>query len=257
MGEAILGAMLSNHLVQPKEIIVSDIDAAKLDKVKKRYKADVTLNNSIAANSSDVLIIAVKPQDIDATLIDMSGSLNKGKLLISIAAGVTTKKILSIIGKDRPVVRVMPNMPALIKEGFSAISFSKSVGKKEAEFARKIFSCLGEIVEVKEKDLNAITAVSGSGPAYFFYIVETLIDAGVSMGLTMDIARKAAIKTALGSTVLLSRSEEEPAALRKRVTSKGGTTEAAFKVFNKKGLARVMREGIKAAKKRSKELSGG
>ena len=257
MGEAILRGIISNRLVQPKDIMVSDVDSAKLDSIKKAYKANVTFNNSIVVKSSDAIIMAVKPQDMKAALLDISEFLGKEKILISIAAGFTIKKIVSIIGKKKPVVRVMPNMPALIKEGFTAISFSKDVGKKEADLAKKVFSCLGETAEVKEKDLDAITAISGSGPAYFFYIVETLIKAGKELGLTQDTARKAAIKTALGSCMLLSRSTEDPSMLRKKVTSKGGTTEAAFKVFNKEGLGRAMRDGIKAAKKRSKELSGG
>ncbi len=256
MGEAILSGIVSNRLVQPKDIIVSDVDSAKLDNIKKAYKADVTFNNSIVAKSSDVIIMAVKPQDMKAALLDISEFLNKEKLLISIAAGVTIKKIVSIIGKDKPVVRVMPNMPALIKKGFTAICFSKNVGKKEADLTKKVFSCLGDTVEVKEKNLDAITAISGSGPAYFFYIVETLIKAGKGLGLTQDTAKKAVIKTALGSLALLSESGEDPSTLRKKVTSKGGTTEAAFKVFNEEGLGRVMRDGIKAANKRSKELSG-
>ncbi|MFH1752867.1 MAG: pyrroline-5-carboxylate reductase [Candidatus Omnitrophota bacterium] len=257
MGEAILSGIISNRLVRPSDIIVSDADSAKLERVKKALKVDVTFNNSVVAKSSEAIILAVKPQDVEAVLLDVAEFLSKERPIISIAAGVTIKKIVSIIGDNKPVIRVMPNMPAIIKEGFSAISFSKDAGKREMDLAKKIFSCLGEAVEVKEKDLDAITAISGSGPAYFFYIVENLIKTGISMGLTRDTARRAAIKTAAGSCELMKRSSKEPSLLRKKVTSKGGTTEAAFRVFDKEGLGRIMSDGVKAAKKRSKELSGG
>jgi pyrroline-5-carboxylate reductase len=257
MGEAILGGIISDKVVSAKDILVSDVDSAKLDSIKNKYKVDVTFNNSIVAKSSSMIIVAVKPQDMNSVLLGISECFEGKKFLVSIAAGVTIKKITSVIGGGVPVARAMPNMPALIRQGFSAVSFSKNTGKEDAEFAKKVFSCLGDVVEVKEKDLDTITAISGSGPAYFFYIVEMLIKTGTKLGMTKDIAKRAALKTALGSVELLNRSGEEPSLLRKKVTSKGGTTEAAFKVFKKRGLERIMQNGITAAKKRSKELSGG
>ncbi len=257
MGEAILKTLISNGIASGRDIFISDVDSAKLDRIKKHYNCDATFNNSRVAELSNVIIIAVKPQDMASVLSSIAGELSKKKLVISIAAGVTIKKISSIIGKDIPIVRVMPNMPALIGRGFSALTFSKRVDKSQARFARDIFGAIGDTVEVKEGQMDAITAISGSGPAYFFYLVELLIKNGVKLGLKREMAKDAAIKTALGSIELLSKIGEDPAVLRKRVTSKGGTTEAAFKVFKRHKLDAIIEKGIRAAKMRSKKLSGG
>lgn len=257
MGEAILKGILANRISSQRSIFVSDTDSFKLNRIKHQYKIAVTLSNSLVAQSSDTVIIAVKPQDIAAALKVISGYLDRDKLLISVAAGVTIKKISSAVGHDTPVVRAMPNMPALVNKGFTALSFSRGVSSERARFTVRIFSSLGDTVVIKEKDMDAITAISGSGPAYFFYLVETLIENGIKLGLNRDIAIEASVKTAIGSTQLLKDSPEDAAALRRRVTSKGGTTEAAFKVFEKRGLGGILEKGIKAARDRARELSGG
>jgi len=256
MGEAILSGIIANNIASAKEIRVSDKDSAKLDRLKTEYGIEATFNNSNVAKESEAIIIAVKPQDIDDTLTEISGCIEAGKMLISIVAGVTTKRMKAIVGEDALVVRVMPNMPALIKSGFSAIAYSKGVNKDFADLVVKIFGSIGDVVEVDEKDLDAITAISGSGPAYFFYLVELLVKSGVKFGLEQDVAERAALKTALGSAELLISSKESAEALREKVTSKGGTTEAAFRVFKEEGLDRIIKDGIKAARDRSKELSG-
>lgn len=255
MGEAILKGIVSNKVVSHRNIFISDVDSRKLNRIKKVYNVEATFNNSMVTKASDLIIMAVKPQQMDSALSSISECLNNKKLLVSIAAGVTVKRISSIIGDDIPIVRVMPNMPALIGMGFSAISFSEGVDKSFVKFTKAIFDSIGEVLEVKEKDLDTITAISGSGPAYFFYLVERLIKSGIKLGLAPETAKKAAIKTALGSIELLNRTEEDPSILRKKITSKGGTTEAAFKVFKKRGLDRIIQNGIKAAKDRSKKLS--
>lgn len=257
MGEAILKGIISSKIAESKDIFISDIDSAKLNHVKRHYNVNATFNSSNVAKSSDIIIIAVKPQDIDSTLNDIQASLSKKKLLISIAAGITMKKIASYAVNSVPIVRVMPNMPVFINQGFSAICFSDKVEKSLQKLSITIFKSIGDCVEVKEKDMDAITAISGSGPAYFFYLVENLVKSGVAMGLNHETAREAALKTALGSVNLLNIFGEEASTLRKRVTSKGGTTEAAFEVFKKNKLGQTLHAGIKAARDRSKELSGG
>ena len=257
MGEAILNALVVKKIAQAKDILVSDLESTKLDKIKNKYGVNVTFNNSNVAKASDIVILAVKPQEVNAALLEISEFLDDSKLIISIAAGITIKKITKTVGSKVSIIRVMPNMPALINRGFSAISYSKGTKKELTEFATRIFGAIGDVVEVKEKDLDAITAISGSGPAYYFYITEMLIKAGIKLGLKRDTATRAALKTALGSAELLEKMGEDPSVLRKKVTSKGGTTEAAFKVFKKKKLESIVLAGIKAAKKRSKELSGG
>lgn len=257
MGEAILKGILTNNVVSRKNIFVSDINSAKLNRIKSAYKVFVTFNSSIVAEASDIIILAAKPQDMASIINSISEQLNKRKLVISVAAGVSTKKITSLIGNDRvAVVRVMPNMPALIGKGISAVC-ADCVSRKRRSIVYEIFSSIGDIVEIKEKDFDAVTAISGSGPAYFFYLVEALIKSGVSFGLKRKVAEELAVKTAIGSMELLGRMGEDASLLRKKVASKGGTTEAAFKLFRKKKLAKILEEGIKKARNRSKQLRRG
>jgi pyrroline-5-carboxylate reductase len=170
---------------------------------------------------------------------------------------VTIRRIGGIVGREIPVARAMPNMPALIGMGFTAIAFSDNIDPRRSAFAKRVFRSVGDVVEVDEKKLDAMTAISGSGPAYFFFMVETLIRAGIRLGLPRDVATDAVLKTALGSAEILARRKEGALQLRKKVTSKGGTTEAAFGVFRKKGMAEIIEQGVAAAFERSKELSGG
>jgi pyrroline-5-carboxylate reductase len=257
MGQAIMSGIISKGISSGKNLRISDIDSVKLERVRNIHGVNATFNNSTVAGESDIVILAVKPQDMDKTLTGIAGSLNKDKIVISVAAGVTIKKISSIIGKGIPVARTMPNMPALIKEGFTAIAYSKKIAGRKREIVRKIFSSLGDVVDVKERDLDAITALSGSGPAYFFLFMEALITSGTKLGIKKSVSKRAVLKTALGSIRLLSGSGEGPATLRKKVTSKGGTTQAALRVFKKRKLQTTIEAGLRAAKKRSMELSGG
>lgn len=252
MGEAILRAIITKNYTSRKNILVSDKDQKKVQAARLRYKASIASSNSELFKKCDVIILAIKPQDLGAVVQDIVTSLKK-KLVISICAGITTKRLERCLGKIA-VVRVMPNMPAQISQGVSAISLGKYAREKDKKVAISIFSCVGEVVEVKEQLLDAVTAISGSGPAYFFYLVENLIYAAVDLGIPHTIARRLAIKTALGSAMLLNQSKENPQALRKQVTSKGGTTEAAFKVFKRRALDRLLRRALRAAAKRSREL---
>ncbi|MFA6141762.1 MAG: pyrroline-5-carboxylate reductase [Candidatus Omnitrophota bacterium] len=257
MGEAIF-SRLSNVIEKSTSLMLSELDVARRDYLQKKYKIIVEIDNNVVVKYSDVIILAVKPKDFDKILKqEVCCGVSKNKLLISIAAGITTGYIENIVGKDIPVIRVMPNMPALIGEGMSSISAGRSASSGDMETAKEIFSSIGEVIEVEEKLVDAVTAVSGSGPAYFFYLVEALVDAGVKLGLNLETSKKLVLQTALGSMKLLEALKEEPETLRKRVTSKGGTTEAALKVFEKKILKNVINDAVRAAHKRSKELTGG
>ncbi|MDP3730836.1 MAG: pyrroline-5-carboxylate reductase [Candidatus Omnitrophota bacterium] len=254
MGEAIL-SRLSNVLEKSVSIMVSEFDFKRRNYVQSKYKVIVETDNNEVVKFADVIILAVKPKDLGSVLKnEVCCGASKDKLLISIAAGITTKYIESIVGKDVPVIRVMPNMAATIGESISSISAGSAVGSKDMELAKEIFLTVGDVVEVDEKLIDAVTAISGSGPAYFFYMVEALIEAGCAAGLKEDIAKKLVLKTALGSAKLLETLKEDPAALRSRVTSKGGTTEAAIKVFESKKFKKIIKDAVRAAKARSKEL---
>ncbi|MCX5686396.1 MAG: pyrroline-5-carboxylate reductase [Candidatus Omnitrophica bacterium] len=257
MGEAIL-SRLSNTLEKSTSIMVSELDSARRDYIRNKYKMIVEIDNNAVVKFADVIILCVKPKDFDKILKEeVCCGMSKNKLLISIAAGATTKHIEGIVGKDIPVIRVMPNMPAIIGEGISSVSAGSAVRASDIETAKEIFSAVGEVVEVEEKLVDAVTAISGSGPAYFFYLIEALIEAAQKLGFDEKTAKNLVLKTAIGSAKLLEALKEEPENLRKKVTSKGGTTEAALKVFDDKIVKSIILDAVKAAHKRSKELSGG
>jgi pyrroline-5-carboxylate reductase len=254
MGEAILNR-LSNVLEKSVSIMASEFDAKRRDYIQSKYKIIVEIDNNEVVKFADVIILAVKPKDLEAVIrSEVCCGASKDKLLISIAAGITTKYIESIVGKDVPVIRVMPNMAATIGESISSISYGSAVTPKHMELAKEIFLTIGDVVEVDENLIDVVTAISGSGPAYFFYMIEALIEAGCAAGLKDDVARKLVLKTALGSAKLLETLKEPPAILRAKVTSKGGTTEAAIKVFESKKFKNIIKDAVKAAKARSKEL---
>lgn len=252
MGRALLRGLLSKGYVDRRDIFISDKDRRKIDFARLRFKVNVSSSNSKLVRKCNVIILAVKPQDLDAVARELPVPL-KGKLLISICAGISTKKLEDCFG-DVPVIRVMPNMPALICQGISAISLGRYAALKDRRVARSIFSCIGEVVLIKEKLMDAVTAISGSGPAYYFYLTQKLLETAKEFGIPEQIAWRLVVQTASGSAALLKQSEQSPQVLRKRVSSKGGTTEAAFKVFQKKGLPKILTSAFKAAARRAKEL---
>ena len=255
MGEALLKG-LSQAVEKSTSLMVSELDAKRREYLQSKYKMIAGIDNNAVVKFADVIILAVKPKDFDTVLKnEVCCGISKNKLLISIAAGVGTKYIEKIVGRDIPVVRVMPNMAAAVGEAISSISRGGAATLKDAALAKDIFSSIGDVVELDEKYVDAVTALSGSGPAYFFYLIESLIEAGTAAGLNVDISKKLALKTALGSAKLLEVLKEDPAALRARVTSKGGTTEAALKVFESRKFKNIVKEAVCAAKARSKELS--
>jgi pyrroline-5-carboxylate reductase len=235
-----------------EKAIVSDIVKSNLAALKnKRIK--ITGDNAELARKSNIIILAVKPRDIEGVLKQI-GPYLAGKLIISIAAGVRTSTIEKIIDKIR-VIRVMPNMPAQEGKGMSAVSAGKFVSKQDISKTRGIFLKLGEVVEVKESMMDAVTAVSGSGPAYYFLFTDLLEKAGVKIGLNKGLARKLASATFVGSAGTIALSDITMREGIKKVASKGGTTEAALEIFQKNKLGDTIEKAVKAAKKRSKNLS--
>ncbi len=255
MGEALL-SRLSNLVEKSTSLMVSETDTARRDYIQTKYKMIVEIDNNELVKFADVIILAVKPKDFDSVLSqEVCCGISNKKLLISIAAGITTKYIEKIVGRDMPVIRAMPNMGALIGESITSISKGSSATSYDMDTAREIFSTIGDVVEVDEKLVDAVTAISGSGPAYFFYLVEALIESARELGISEKVAKQLVVKTALGSAKLLESLKEDPEILRKKVTSKGGTTEAALKIFEKKAVKRIIKDAAKAAHARSRELS--
>lgn len=253
MGEALLRGLLNRGLFKKSYIIASEIRTSRRDYLKRIYSITVTSSNAEATRKSDIVILAVKPQDMPAVLDELSSTL-KTKLIITIAAGITSAFIRNRTGARR-IIRVMPNTPALTGCGITAISAAKGVSPHDIEVCDNIFSCVGETVHLKERYIDAVTAVSGSGPAYFFSLMEAMIEAAVSCGLNRRVAERLTLQTAFGAVMLQHNSKICPSTLREKVTSKGGTTEAALKVFKKRRFKELIEVAIKAAVSRARELS--
>ena len=257
MGEALIDGLLQSKVSKKDNIIAFDANEKRLTFVKNKYRIKTAENNIKLVKRSDVIIIAVKPQDIEYALKDMCWEITPKKLVISIAAGIPTSLIEGKLEKGIPVVRAMPNTPALVRAGITAICKGKSASAKDIEIAKKIFSAVGSVLIIREKLMNAITATSGSGPGYFMYLIEAFIVACMEMGMTWKMALEVVSQTALGSSKMLVDKKLNPAELREKVTSKGGTTEAAFKVFQKKKLTNAIVSGTLAAEKRAQQLAKG
>ena len=253
MGEAMLAAVLDKRLAAPAAIAVSDISAPRRDFLKQQYGVNVTPDNRAVAGK-DVVVLAVKPQNVPEVLAGLKGQIKTSQLVLSIAAGVGIGTISQ--GLDHAgVVRAMPNTPAQVGLGMSGWTASAAVTSAQKEKASAILAAMGaEIYFPDEKYLDAVTAVSGSGPAYFYLFAESLIDAAVNIGVPRSDAEQLVRQTMLGAAQLLVKSGKSPADLRRAVTSKGGTTERALTVFEDGGLAGLVAAAVRAAWLRAQEL---
>jgi len=253
MAEALIaGLSTSGHRKQ--NICVSDIKDSRLHDLQQRYDIKTDTNNISAIAQADILVLAVKPQQMDELLKSIATHLTSGMTIISIAAGVNMSRLKTLLPSDAGIVRVMPNTPALVGAGMSVLfSDATEVHKQRAEY---VLAASGETAWVDdEKHMHAVTAVSGSGPAYFFLLAEVMQAAGESLGLSKELAAKLASQTALGSGKMLVESGRHAADLRTQVTSPGGTTQAALDEMYEGGLPDAVRKGVAAASKRSKELA--
>jgi len=266
MCEAIVGAMVKSGIFHPSMIMVSDIDKNRLDLFENLYAVTAVSDNFKLFSESDVVVIAVKPQQIKDVLLAVlkqnDFKLTKRKLILSIAAGYSIKRFEDIFypyidensRPDLPIVRVMPNTPALALAGMSGMCMNKFTTDDDAALAIKILETTGRVLDFKEEDFDGITALSGSGPAYVFYLIESMIKGGVEAGLDHEKASVLALETVKGAAALLEQMGEAPEALRKKVTSPGGTTEAAIKVFDDNMVKQNIIKGMLAAANRSREL---
>ena len=219
---------------------------------------NTTSDNQLAVAQADAIILAVKPQVMEAVTRPLKDTISNNKpLIISIAAGITVGNLLDWMGDDLPVIRTMPNTPALVQTGATGLFANKAVSAEQKAIADTIFSAIGLASWFdKESELDAVVAISGSGPAYFFMFMEAMEEAGVKLGLSAESARELTLQTALGAAKLAQASDVSPAELRRRVTSPGGTTEQAIKCFEEGSLRELVDSALQAASKRSKELAG-
>jgi len=249
MGEALLAGLIESKWAEPKEMSVIEPDESRLKELQAKYKETITSTELL---ESTHFLLAVKPQTIPA----ICHELNKirPKLVISIAAGITTKSIESYLPEETPVVRVMPNTPAMVGEGMAAIAAGSHASKEDLDWTSSILSAVGEVVIVEENMLDAVTGLSGSGPAYLFLLAEAMIAAGIENGLDPSVADLLTRQTLLGSSSLLSKSGVTPSELRASVTSPNGTTAAAISHLENEKFMTIMGTAITKATQRSKEL---
>ena len=240
-----------------EDLCVSDPVAAQRERLEFDFGVRTTAGNAEAVREASLVVLAVKPQDMAAAARSIAAEIaTRRRIVVSIAAGIRVANLLHWLGGDTPVVRTMPNRPALIGAGITAAYAGPGIDHADRAAVERLLSTAGPLVWLDdESQMDVVTAVSGSGPAYFFLLVEALEDAGVALGLSRDVARQLAAHTALGAGRMVTESSDPPARLREQVTSKGGTTAAALAVLERAGLRDIFAEAIAAAARRSAELA--
>ncbi len=253
MGEAIVKSLLAKGLAKPDDITASDVSEARRDILKKKYRIKTVTNNKQAVSGAEVVVLAIKPQELTKVLAELKGLLAK-RLVLSIIAGATIETLEDGLGHS-VIVRAMPNMPAQIGEGMTVWTTTADVNQKQKDMAQSILAAMGKEIYVSgEKYIDMATAVSGSGPAYIFLIIEALVDAGVHIGMPRDMAEKLVIQTVLGSTKSLEVMGKHPAELKNMVTSPGGTTSEGLLQLETGGLRSLLLKAVIAAYNKSKAL---
>jgi len=262
MAEALIKGFTASKALPPSRIFVSDRLNQRLVHMAETLGVKILTKNYEVARNADIIFIAVKPSDAAGVLREIAPELNAGKLLVSIAAGITTGRVMEALEEGGlkeviPVVRAMPNTPVTIREGVTALVAGAGAGKGDLAVAGRFFSTVGGVVYIEDEALmDAVTGLSGSGPAYIFYIMEALIEAGAGAGMTAEQARTLVIQTTIGAARLAAESGVELKELRERVTSPGGTTAEGIRVFEEAGLGDIIIRAVRAAERRSRELSG-
>jgi len=268
MAEAFIGALTGSGLCDSGQILVSDVDPKRLERVRSVYGIETTPDNRRVFAFSQVLVLAVKPQKMQEVLLELrqggpAGRSGGRRVVISIAAGVRIERIETILyapldeeARSRlPIVRVMPNTPALVLAGMSGMAPNRFATEEDIAVTRRILGAIGKVELFQEEALDAVTAVSGSGPAYVFYLAEAMMEGGEAAGLSSEASRLLTVETLKGAALLLEKQAEPPAVLRSRVTSPGGTTEAALKILEGHAVGKRIVEAVVAAALRSRELS--
>ncbi|MCP4050610.1 MAG: pyrroline-5-carboxylate reductase [bacterium] len=254
MAAAISGGLINSKLAAPNKIIFYEINQKRKDFIKNKYNITDTDLQDLVTKSS-IILFCIKPQNIEPLLADLSKTNIKNKLLVSILAGTKISLFEQYLGTDIRIVRVMPNTPAIINEGMSALSFKKNISTDSYELIKKIFSVLGEIEEVDEKYMDAVTGICGSGPAFFYRLADNIAKAGEKEGLDYKTSLRLAAQTMAGAGKMLLKSEKAPEQLISDVASPGGTTAAGLNAFDRSTIDKEIQNVILKAVQRSKELS--
>jgi len=255
MAEAIVAGIVDKQVVAAGDVCVTDISEVRLQHFIEKYNVGTSLDNPAAVVQADVVVLSVKPQVFPEVWAEIEGVLKPDALVVSIMAGIPSGKIAGV--KPIRVVRVMPNTPSLVGEGAAGIAAGEFATEADLETAQQLLDAVGSAVIVKEGEIDAVTALSGSGPAYVFYLLEGMLEAAGQMGLGKEVSRELALATVIGAAKLMQETGEDADALREKVTSKGGTTEAAINTLQDRGVKDSIIAAMLAAQARCRELANG
>ncbi|MDQ3752825.1 MAG: pyrroline-5-carboxylate reductase [Actinomycetota bacterium] len=256
IGEALVVGLLASGWCLPDDIVVTGRSSERLARLSDAHSVATTVDNAGAISGASIIVLAVKPQDITSLLQTISGRVLPDQVVLSVIAAIPTLAIESGLGGSIPVVRAMPNAPSTVHQGMAGMSAGRYAGPPHMKLAAEVLGAVGRVVEVPEDYLDAVTAISGSGPAYFALLAEAMIEAGILLGLSREISTQLVVQTMLGSATLLRDEAMHPVELREMVTSPGGTTIRAIQVLEQSGVRAAFLNAIQAAMQRSQELAG-
>lgn len=257
MGEALIRSLLAREIITPDGLMAADVRASRLGEIRRQHGVRTSSDNREAARFGRILVLAVKPQQIEGVLQEIRPVVTPDHLVISIAAGVRIRFLESHLGDGVPVVRAMPNVACLVGEAASGISLGRWAGEAEAETARRILGAVGQVFVLPEPLLDVVTGLSGSGPAFLAVVIDALAEGGVACGLPRDVAVNLAAQTCVGAGRLILEAGFHPAVLRDMVTSPGGTSAAGLQVLEERAVRAALAGAVRAATRRSQELSAG
>jgi pyrroline-5-carboxylate reductase len=257
IGESLLAGLISSGWCEPRDVVVTGRREERVRELEERYGVHGTLSNAEAVSGASLVVVAVKPQDFDVLLGEIGGLLTPEQTVLSVAAAIPTAQIESRIAAGVPVVRAMPNAPALVHEGMAGVCAGAHAADEHLALAEEVLTHLGAVARVPERYMDAVTAVSGSGPAYFALLAEAMIEAGILLGLGRETSTQLVVQTMLGTAHLLRDEKIHPVELREAVTSPGGTTIQAIRELEQAGVRAAFLNAIQAAMERSRELAAG
>lgn len=255
IGTAVIGGILRAKLSDPKNIFASRRSAPALEQLAKQFRINTTTDNRKVAKSASIILLSVKPQNAKQVLTEIKDVVDDSKIIISVMAGIRTSLINQLLGASCPVIRTMPNTPVLVDAGATAMSPGKFAKDEHMKIAQTIFKSVGKVEFVPEQLMDAVTGLSGSGPAYIYMVIEAMTDGGVKMGIPREIAHRLAAQTVLGAARLVIETGKHPAILKDEVTTPGGTAIAAIHELETHGLRTMLINAVSTATARSKELS--
>lgn len=257
LGEALISGIVSSGFRSPQQVIVTDVRATRLAELNERYGVRTARANAEAVALAGTVVVAVKPQDFGSLLQEIGPLVEPDQTVVSVAAGITTATIEAGLDRAVPVVRAMPNLPATVHEGMAGICAGSHADEPHLAAAEAVLRSVGSVVRVPEKHMDAVTALSGSGPAYFALLAESMIEAGILLGLSRDVASELVVQTMLGTATMLRDERIHPVELREMVTSPGGTTIAAIRELEVAGVRAAFFAAIQAAMERGRQLAEG